>query len=279
MKAKIQAGWLCCFLLAAPAAQALKAGDLIIQGGWFFLSPQESSEPLHTKLAPSLIGNALGIEEQFESSDTSLSVNDSSTPALTLSYFFTDHLVVKLEGGVPAEFDLSGQGRVRPTGLTGALVNVDLGAPENNPLASVRQWSPAILVQYYFRDVTARLRPYLGLGVTYTWFDDIELNKNFEQSLNQNFGSVLALATGSSGNTHVSGDAESDIAAIFNAGLSVELNDRWSLSFSLSYLTLDTTSRITISSDDGTRLAESSSKLDLNPIVSSMLISYRWGGD
>lgn len=271
--------WACCVLLAAPAAQALEAGDLIIQGGWFLLSPQESSEPLRTTLAPSLVGNVLGIEQRSSAPGTSLSVSDSNTPALTLSYFLTDHLVVKLEGGVPAEFDLYGDGVVRPTGPAGALVNVDLGGPGNSPLASVRQWSPAILAQYYFREGNARVRPYLGLGLTYTWFDNIELNKNFEQSLKQNFGSVLALATGSSVETRVSADAESDIAPIFNAGLAVALNERWSLSFSLSYLALETTSRITISSVDGSRLAESSSKLDLNPIVSSVLISYRWGGD
>lgn len=276
---KMQKWWLCFAVMVAPAAHALKAGDLIVQGGWFYIAPQESSEPLNTKLAPSLAGSALGIDPHFSSPGTSLSVSDSNTPALTLSYFLTDHFVVKLEGGVPAEFDLSGQGVVRPTGPAGALVNVDLGASQNNPLASVRQWSPAILGQYYFRNPGDKIRPYLGLGVTYTWFDNIEPDKDFEQSLNQNFGSVLALATGSNLNTHVSAEAESDIAPIFNAGLSLELDERWSLSLSVSYLALKTTSQITISSDDGTQLAKSNSKLDLNPIVSSFLISYRWGGD
>ena len=279
MRMKLRNWCWCCFAIAAPTAQALKAGDVIVQGGWFFLSPQESSTPLNTKLAPSLLGNVLGIEQEFSSPGTSLSVNDSNTPALTVSFFLTDHLVVKLEGGVPAEFDLSGQGDVQPTGLTGALVNVDLGASQNNPLASVRQWSPAILAQWYFRDVDAKLRPYLGLGVTYTWFDKIELNRNFEQNLTQNFGSVLALATGSDVNTRVDGDAKPDVAPIFNAGLALELDDRWSLSLSVSYLALETTSSITITSVDGTRLSESHSKLDLNPIVSSVLIAYRWGGD
>lgn len=263
--------------MAAPSAQARKAGDWVVQAGWFYLSPQESSEPLQTELAPSLVGNVLGIEEQFTAPDTSLSVNDADTPALTLSYFLTDHWAIKLEGGVPAEFELSGQGVVRPTGPAGAVVNVDLGAAEHRPLASVRQWSPAILAQYYFRDPGVRLRPYLGVGFTYTWFDNIEANPNFEQSLNSNFGSVLALATGNPGATSIDAEADSDFAPILNAGLSLELDDHWGLSLSVSYLMLETTSRITISAQDGSRLSESRSELDLDTVVSSLLISYRWG--
>ncbi len=268
-----------CLLLAAPALQASEAGDWVVQGGWFYLSPQESSKPLQTELAPSLIGNALGIDQQFTAAGTSLSVNDSDTPALTLSYFLTDHIAIKLEGGVPADFELSGQGVVRPTGPAGALVSVDLGAPEHKPLASVRQWSPAILAQYYFRDPSDQIRPYLGLGLTYTWFDNIEANQDFEQSLNNDFGAVLALATANPGPTSVDAEAESDIAPIFNAGVAMQLNERWGLSLSVSYLMLETTSKITIRANDGSRLSESSSKLELNTVVSSFLVSYRWGGD
>ena len=277
MRMKLRNWCWCCFAIAAPTAQALKAGDVIVQGGWFYLSPQESSTPLNTKLAPSLLGSVLGIEQEFSSPCTFLSVNDSSTPALTVSYFLTDHLVIKLEGGVPAEFELSGQGLVRPTGVAGELLSVDLAGVQNNPLATVRQWSPAILAQYYFGDVSARLRPYIGVGVTYTWFDNIELNKNFEQSLKQNFGSVLALATGSGSETFIDGEADSDIAPIFNVGLALDLDDRWSLSVSVSYLALETTSNIAITAKDGALLSESRSKLELNPIISSVLISYRWG--
>ena len=78
--------------------------------------------------------------------------------------------------------------------IEGAIISVDLGDPANNPLATARQWSPAALLQYYFFDSSFALRPYLGLGFTYTWFTDVELNAAFDDTLNSSFGRTLALA-------------------------------------------------------------------------------------
>lgn len=270
------AGLLLLLMLAATPVRAQEAGDWVAQAGWFFVSPQESSTPLRTSLAPSLLGSVLGIDPEFTSPGTSASVSDSGTPALTLSYFFTDHLALKVEGGIPAEFELSGSGVVRPTGISGALISVDLGDPANNPLATARQWSPAALLQYYFFDSSFALRPYLGLGFTYTWFTDVELNSGFDETLNNSFGRTLALAGGKPGPTRVEADASSSFAPIFNAGLAYSLSERWGLSLSVSYILLKTTSTIDLYADDGTRLARSETDLDLNPIVSSLLLSYRF---
>ncbi len=266
-------------LLAATHARADQAGDIVLQAGWFFVNPQESSEPLQTQLTPTGLGALLGIDPEFSSPGTSASVANSSTPAFTLSYFFTDHLAVKVEGGIPAEFDLSGQGVVRPTGPAGALINVDLGAPGSNPLASARQWSPAVLFQWYFREADTQLRPYLGVGATYTWFTDVELNSAFERDVQRNFGTALALAVGEPGPTRVEAEASSSWAPIINAGFSVALSEHWGISASVSYIFLKTTSTIDLYTEGGTALARSSTKLDLNPIVSSVLLSYRFGRD
>lgn len=263
--------------LAASAEEV--AGDLVVQAGWFHVMPQEKSKPLRTQLAPSLLGTVLGIQPEFVSEGTSASVADSGTPALTLSYFLTDHLVLKVEGGVPAEFEVTGRGEVRPTGLAGALINVDLGASENNPLATAKQWSPALLLQYYFRDPGVRLRPYLGVGATYTWFTDEELDPDFEDSVNSSFGIPLALASGHLGPTRVEAKSTPSWAPIANAGFAWRVGGRWSLSASVSYVGLSTTSKILLSAQDGTPLATSRTDLDLNPIVSSVLLSYRLGGE
>jgi outer membrane protein len=265
--------------LGGGSAHAARAGDLILQGGLFHLAPRESSEPLQTDLAPSLLGAVAGIQPSFSSEGTATSVSNEYTPALTLSYFLTDHWVIKAEGGIPAEFELYGEGVVRPTGPTGLLLRVDLGAAANNPIASVRQWSPALLLQRYFRAHQSRLRPYLGVGVTYAWFTDVALKPTLRDELARRFGAPLALATGNPGPTSVSADSDADWAPIVNAGLSYALGERWSLSLSASYLFLETTSRITIAADNGTRLAESTTALDLGTVVSSVLLYYRWGGE
>lgn len=264
---------------AVPPSRAEVGGDLVAQAGWFFISPQASSTPLRTQLAPSLVGNLLGIQPDFTSPGTSADVSDSNTPALTLSYFLTDHLVIKAEGGLPAEFELSGKGEVRPTGPAGLLLGIDLGDPANQPLAPAKQWSPAVLLQLYFRDPSVRLRPYLGIGGTYTWFTDVELHSAFRDDINRNFGAPLALAAGKPGPTRVEGKASPSWAPIFNAGLSIGLSERWSASVSLSKILLKTRSTIDLYADDGTRLARSYMDLDLDPLVASVILSYRLTDD
>jgi outer membrane protein len=269
-------------LLAAASSTAAAeevAGDIVVQAGWFHVMPQDSSTPLRTRLAPSLLGTVLGIEPEFVSEGTSTSVANAGTPAFTVSYFLTDHLVIKAEGGMPAEFEVSGSGVVRPTGLAGSLISIDLGDPANNPLASAKQWSPALLLQYYFRDPGVRLRPFLGVGGTYTWFTDEELDPDFEDNINRSFGVPLALAAGRLGPTRVEAKSTPSWAPIANAGFAFRLAERWSLSASVSYVGLSTTSKIKLSAADGTRLATSETDIDVNPLVASLLLSYRLGGD
>src|SRR3546814_11228665 len=69
-----------------------------------------------------------------------------------------------------------------------------LGTRDGNPLFSARQWSPALLAQYYFGQPDAHWRPVLGMGVTYTFFTDVKLDRDFENDLNKTFGRSLALA-------------------------------------------------------------------------------------
>ena len=132
------------------------------------------------------------------------------------------------------------------------------------------------MLQYFFGDATRELRPYVGLGVTYTWFTDIKADPDFETALNERFGRTLALANLSPGPTRVAAQARSDIAPVFNAGASVELSPRWSLSGSVSLLLLSTTAKITIDAANGDRLATSTTALDLNPVVVALLLGYRF---
>ncbi len=263
-------------LLSAGVAQANEAGDWVAQAGWFFIAPHESSDPLRTELTPTALGELLGIGPEFESPGTAASVDRSDTLALTLTYFVTDHLAIKAESGIPARFDLRGEGLVRPTGPAGALIGVDLGAPANNPLARARQWSPALLLQYYFFEPQLRLRPFVGVGATYTWFTDIELNPSFRDEVQRNFGAPLALAAGAPGPTHAEAESSPSWAPIFNAGLAYALDERWGVLASVSHVPLKTTSTIVLSAADGTRLARSETTIDLDPIVTSLLLSYRF---
>ena len=264
----------CAFL--SCTAFARQAGDHHLQLGFVHVNTLDSSTPLHTRLRPSLLGGVLGIDDDFVSEGTSAEVGSSETLLFIYSYYFTDHWSLKLEGGIPAEFDIRGQGEVRPTGVAGALIGVDLGAPENNPLASATQWSPVAMLQYSFGSPRDVVRPYLGVGATYTWFTDVELGPGFDTALNNQFGRALALAAGKPDATRTRAEASPSFAPAFNAGLAISLGERWNVSTSVSYLMLSTESTIDILAADGTQLARSSTDLDLNPLAMALLLGYRF---
>jgi outer membrane protein len=260
-----------------PEAEATpaSAGNHLLQIGLFHVDTLDSSDPLRTVLKPGAAA-LLGVQSDFTSPGTGAQVGSSDTLALIYSYFLTDHIALKFEGGIPAQFKLYGTGTVAPTGVAGQLINVDLGDPANNPLAKVTQWSPVFMVNYFFRDAQKEIRPYVGLGVTYTWFTNIKVDKDFENALNTKFGQTLALANLSPGQTSVSAEARPDIAPVFNMGVTAQLSKNWSLSSSLSLSLLSTTAVIKIDAANGDRLATSSTKLDLNPLVAALLLGYRF---
>ena len=260
---------LCLFSL--PAA-AQTAGTLVTQVGWLHAQTHDSSKPLHTDVKPGL-GALIGIPESFDSAGTSAAIGNADTLVIASSYFVTDHFAVKFEGGIPPTFDLYGEGVVQPNPNINAL-SVDLGA--HKPLASSLQWSPALLFQYYFRPAAATWRPYVGLGVTYTWFTHVDLNKDFKNDLNQTFGRSLALANGKFpiNGTYVDASSTPDWAPIVNAGLTYAFNKTWGLSASVSYVDLSTVSKINIYAADGTRLSHSQTHIQIDPLVTALMVNY-----
>jgi outer membrane protein len=265
------------FLFAAGGAGAQQAGDNLVQAGWLHVETLDSSEPLHTGLRPSRVGALLGIDSQFDSPGTSVAMSGSDTLTLTGVHYFSEHFALAFEAGIPAIFKLYGAGVVAPTGIAGRLFKVDLGAAGNNPLASVRLWSPALLFQWYVGPAGARWRPYLGLGFTYSWFTDLGLSPGFDSALNTRFGRVLALAAGKPGPTSVVPHAAPGWAPIFNAGVFYTISGRWGVNASLSYALLKTTARIDLLAADRTVLSSSTTRIDADSLVSTLLVSYALG--
>lgn len=260
-------------MISPCTAAAAAKGDLLLTGGWFHIAPQSSSKPLHTDIRGNALTRLAGVQDSFDSPGTDATPSDADTLALTAIWFISDHWSLELVGGLPAEFHVRGKGTVLPAG---SGINVDLGAPENNPIASVKQWSPTAMVEYHFRSPKASFRPYVGLGASYTWYTDVKLDPDFESDLNQNFGSLLALSNLKAGPTRASGSASASIAPTFVVAFTYELSNRWNLIGSVGGILLETTSTIKIEAEDGTRLSTSKTDMTLNPIVTSLLLAYRF---
>ncbi|HDR8926005.1 OmpW/AlkL family protein [Burkholderia vietnamiensis] len=263
--------------LAPLAAQAQSAGSNVVTLGWFHVMPQQSSTPMTTNVAPTPINTPLRLPPTFTSPGTGLRTSGADTVGLTVSRFLTDHIAVTSVAGVPPVFKVSGQGTIRPPGPAGALGTQNIGLASVNPIVkSVRQWSPAVLLQYYFGAATAKFRPFLGLGVSYNWFSDLQLNTNFIKQTQDNLGAILAAGAGKPGTTSVEAKASSSWQPVFNAGLQYNLTEHFGLIASVTYIPLKTTSTVTIKAADGTVLAESKSELKADPIISYVGMTYKF---
>lgn len=267
-------------LLAACVSTGIyaqQAGDNVVSLGWYHIAPQYTSDPLTTHVAPMAINGPLGLPPAFTSAGTGLGVSHSNTMGLTFTHFLTDHIALTALGGVPPQFHINGYGVIQPPGPAGALGQENLSAPSKNPIVGkVRQWTAGAMLQYFFGKAEARFRPFVGIGVTYTWFNSFELNPNFSQSINDNLGSVLAAGAGKPGPTSVSAKWSSSWTPIFNVGAAYSLTKHWQLNASVSYAPLKTYAETDIKAADGTLLAVSKAKLNADPIITFLAVSYRF---
>lgn len=135
------------FAAAATGAHAQSAGSFYVTTGWFHLAPQDSSDPLK-------IMNVGGSPVNHEVPNTGAGIDNADTIGLAAGYFLTDHIATELVAGIPPRFNLNGKGSLEQFGVLGHAY----------------QWSPALLLKYYFNDAKAKFRPYVGIGASYIWF-------------------------------------------------------------------------------------------------------------
>jgi outer membrane protein len=230
-------------LLISMAAHAQSAGDVVVNLGWFHLAPQDSSKPLTV--------SAFGTSTT--ETGTGASVDSADTFGLTATYFITDHIAATAVLGAPPKFDLSGSGSLSALGQIGTAY----------------EWSPTLLLKYYFNDAQSRLRPYLGAGGSYVWYSGVKLSSAMSSGsflYSSSYGTALEGPT--------TAKLSSSFAPVINAGFSYNLNKHWSVDASLSYMWLSTRATLTTQSSLGT--VTSSTKVKLNPIISFVSVGYRF---
>ncbi|MCU6236405.1 outer membrane protein OmpW [Morganella morganii] len=176
-----------CLALATvlpSVSMAHQAGDFIIRGGTATVRPNTGSD------------NVLGFAGSFEA-------NNNTQLGLTFTYMATDNIGIELLAATPFEHKVS-----LPSSL--------------GEIASVKDLPPTLMAQYYFRTPEDKLRPYLGVGVNYTFFFDEGFNGT---------GSGAGLRDLSLGDSW-------GFAA--QAGLDYQLDDHWLLNASVWWMNIET---------------------------------------
>ena len=257
--------------------------------------------PALGNLSGTSVINGLG---NWSSAGTGLKAEDADTVGLLFNYYMNDNWSVELKAGIPPKVDILGQGQVFAP-LTGTVTPgkvVGIPLPEFNiskdiPItdltqgdgvaSSARAWLPAAEVHYQFgKSGVNKFRPYIGAGVLYAYFNDIELNPGIRQDLEmaghqiQNIkddkaGAALENKLSGSGMS-VDVEADSAFAPIVTLGATYDFNDRWFGVGSISYAKLNSDTTITVKNDAGEELIRSSTTLDIDPYITYLGVGYRF---
>lgn len=129
-------------LLAASAftAGAQGAGTWMISGGATRIAPNTDSGTLSPPAPP----------------NTRVDIGADTRPTLALGYMLTDNIALEVPVGLGFKHDIHGAGSIAGVGRIG----------------TTRVLPISVFAQYRFLEPTARIRPYVMLGLTYAYFFD-----------------------------------------------------------------------------------------------------------
>lgn len=243
--------------------------------------------------------------DQWTSAGTGLEADDADTLGLMFNYYLNDKVSLQVIGGIPPKVDIKGKGEILAP-LSGTALPGGLGAvlfPDGLPLdydvpitnlgnyntvASARAWTPAIEAHYQFgQSGVNKFRPYIGAGLMYAYFNDIELNSGLHNDLvnaghmiqnikDNNAGAALD-GKASSGAMHVDVDADDAIAPIVSLGFTYDFKPNWFAVGSISYAKLNNKTTINvINKDTNEKLITASTKIDIDPVITYLGVGYRF---
>lgn len=218
-----------------PTLAQAEAGDWVVRLRATNINPSESSklgEKTDAAYGPGIAN------ELYGDSKANLEVDSNTIPELDISYYFTKNIAAELILALGTKHDVQ-------TSSKGALLNT-------NKLGDVNLLPPTLTVQWHFNpDQT--FDPYVGAGVSY----------------------IRAMEDGLTADTVVGGrpiriDRNSWGPAL-QAGLDINLTDRWLLNFDVKKIWFDTDVKLDTQGAAGTATGyHKIDKLDIDPWVVSV---------
>jgi outer membrane protein len=194
----------CAALVAASGAFAQKAGDNIIGAGIATMSTNASVGTLthsNSAITPALAG-------------TSATISEESTVSLGWLHMYTDNIGGEFTIGIPPTVT---QNLTTPNTPTIGLPAAHQGA------ATISIWTPTAVAKYFFGTAQDKWRPYVGFGASRVSFHNIKTSAG-----------VATLAG-------TSADLSSSWAPVYNAGVIYNIDDKWVINGSVSYIPVTTT--------------------------------------
>lgn len=202
---------------ATPAMA--KQGDILVRGRAILVAPTEDSS---------------GIEPSFP--NDGVSVSNSFAPEVDFTYFVTDHVGLELIAAT-TKHDIGGR-----TGVPDAV----------GKLADTWALPPTLTVQYHFAP-SAKVRPYVGVGVNYTLFYNEDASGSLESAV---------------GDTRV--ELDDSFGYAVQAGVDFDIGNKLFLNLDVKYIDIDTDAKLT------TGNLVNRVKVSIDPIVVGVGVGMRF---
>ncbi|MFM6990002.1 MAG: OmpW/AlkL family protein [Rhodoferax sp.] len=218
----------CALTVSAPAL----AQTTTIKAGWAGIDPNSAASSISGPFTPT---DAL-----------SLSVKRQSTLFFSVSREIDSDWDVELALGAPPTHD------VTVVVLNPALVTPTVGAADGQVAATVRQIAPTLFANYWLSPKDSAVRPFVGVGVNYTSFD--------------NASSTAVNNTVNGGPTSIK--LSDSVGLALQLGVSVKLDGPWSLNAAWS------TAQVKTKMTTNTLGIERSADVSFKPSVLSLSVGY-----
>lgn len=150
-----------------------------------------------------------------------IDINSSVGPTFNIAYFLTPNWAIDVLGGLPFKHDIKLNG---------------------DKVGSTRHLPPIVSLQYHFLP-GAKVQPFVGVGVNYTYFFDEHLDNGAKLELSDSWG------------------------AAFQAGVDVAIDEHWSLGADVRYAKINSDVKIA-----GTKVGS----VDVDPTIYSFNLGYRF---
>jgi outer membrane protein len=229
-------------LAVAGGVHAQKAGDDIISAGIVNVNPNASLGTLSTT------GGFPGVAAGFGATTSGASASIASVNTLTIGWLrmITDNMAVEVNIGIPPK-------------MTVDVTTPKAAAVSHPGAATATYMAPAVVAKYLFNKPGEQFRPYLGLGATYVSFSNVTANVA-DPLVNNLAGTSASLS--------------SSWAPIYNAGVIYNINDRWSINASVSYIPVSATATFVSSAATGGATTTGTLKLDTMDYV--LRVGYKF---
>ncbi|WXL24825.1 OmpW family outer membrane protein [Ectopseudomonas mendocina] len=184
-----------------------------------------ASSPVLSADSPWLV--RAGISKVVPTSDSGsiqqgeIDIGNDTGPTFNIAYFLTPNLAIDVLGGLPLKHDIK---------LNGSKVG------------DTKQLPPIVTLQWHFLP-DAQIRPFVGIGLNYTYFYDEKLDSGAKLELSDSWG--LA----------------------YQVGLDVAIDDNWSVGGDVRYANIDSSVKIA---------GEKVGSVDVDPFVYSLNLAYRF---